>query len=30
MIHEWLALVLSIYTATCGFVAGYRVRDRQL
>lgn len=27
---EWLALLLSIYAGTCGYVAGWRIRDRIL
>ena len=25
---EWLAAALAAYAATCGFVAGYRIRGK--
>jgi len=27
---EWLALMLSIYAGTCGYIAGWRIRDRKV
>lgn len=28
--NELLAIMLSLYTATCGFVAGWRIREKTL